>query len=89
MSSDREKTVRKKVPAPIEREVWIRADACCEYPGCDSRFRLELDHRTPVARGGDHAVENLRLYCRVHNQLAAVKEFGLKHMREYVPVLGG
>jgi hypothetical protein len=40
---------------------------------CDSRRRLELDHITPLALGGKSTVENLRVACRSHNDLAAVQ----------------
>jgi hypothetical protein len=42
--------------------------------------RLELDHATPVAKGGESTVDNVRLRCRTHNQRAAEMAFGAGFM---------
>jgi hypothetical protein len=55
----------------VEREVWRRAQGRCQYVHegrrCASRYRLEIDHRIPLALGGSNEPENLRLLCRAHN----------------------
>ena len=48
---------------------------------CASCHRLEHDHIIPRARGGKSTVDNLRLRCRAHNQLAAEQEFGRAFMQ--------
>lgn len=69
------------IPAAVKREVWKRASGRCEFPlesggVCGSRLRLEFDHVTPRANGGPSTIENLRLACRMHNQLWARRTFG-------------
>jgi hypothetical protein len=48
---------------------------------CLERGFLELDHRTPVARGGQATVENLRMICKRHNQYEAERIFGSAFMQ--------
>ena len=82
-----EYTDTRRVPAPVKRAVWERDRGQCTFVGgdghrCDSRTRLEFDHATPFARGGESTVENLRLRCRAHNQYGAEWEFGRAFMME-------
>ncbi|MBK9322947.1 MAG: HNH endonuclease [Bdellovibrionaceae bacterium] len=44
-----------------------------------ANFQLEVDHIKPLALGGEHRAENLRILCRAHNQLAA-KKSGLRRL---------
>jgi 5-methylcytosine-specific restriction endonuclease McrA len=37
---------------------------------------VELHHVVPFAMGGAHSAENLRVYCRVHNQRQGERDFG-------------
>lgn len=72
---------RDAVPAHIRRDVLLRDEGRCQaklHDGtiCGSKVRLQLDHIRPVALGGPSTVENLRLVCERHNQLAARKVFG-------------
>jgi hypothetical protein len=78
------------IPAHVKREVWQRAGGRCEFrlesgERCGSAHRLELDHVTPLARGGRSTVENVRVCCRPHNLLAARREFGDALMDRYAP----
>lgn len=41
---------------------------------------LEIHHREPYAQGGPASAENLALYCRTHNALAAEQDFGREYM---------
>jgi hypothetical protein len=82
---------RETVPAAVKREVWRRAGGRCEWKfesgeRCDCRRRLEYDHVQPVALGGKTTVENVRLVCRPHNQLAARQIFGDALMNRYTRV---
>jgi hypothetical protein len=69
------------VPAAVKRAVWARDDGKCQWRldsggTCGSTLRLEIDHVVPRARGGPSSVENCRLICRLHNDLAARQVYG-------------
>jgi hypothetical protein len=69
------------VPAAVKRAVWARDEGKCQWrldSGgiCGSTLRLEIDHIRPLARGGRSTVDNCRLACRFHNQLAARQVYG-------------
>jgi 5-methylcytosine-specific restriction endonuclease McrA len=64
------------VTAAVKRAVWARDEGKCSWPLdsggiCGSALRLEIDHIVPRGRGGASTVENCRLACAMHNQLAA------------------
>ncbi|MGA8891032.1 MAG: HNH endonuclease signature motif containing protein [Anaeromyxobacteraceae bacterium] len=69
------------LPAAVRRAVWARDGGQCQWPlsmggVCGSTLRVQVDHVIPRARGGPSTVENCRLLCRVHNDLAARLVFG-------------
>ena len=69
------------VPAHVKRAVWIRDGGRCQWrleSGgiCGSTLRVQFDHITPRARGGPSTIENVRLACAHHNDLAARQVFG-------------
>jgi 5-methylcytosine-specific restriction endonuclease McrA len=73
------------VPAAVRREVWSRDDGKCTWPldsggTCGSTLRLEIDHVVPRGRGGPSTIDNCRLACKFHNQLAARQVYGDQHM---------
>jgi hypothetical protein len=72
------------VPRDIQRQVWKRDGAQCTYchqgKRCGSRYGLEMDHIKPFSMGGTSTLENLRLRCRAHNQLAAIVDLGAGKM---------
>ncbi|HEY8945614.1 MAG TPA: HNH endonuclease signature motif containing protein [Polyangiaceae bacterium] len=73
------------VPAQVRREVYARAGRRCAFVSADGvRCRetrlLELHHVTPHARNGATTADNLALYCRAHNTLAAEHDFGRAFM---------
>jgi 5-methylcytosine-specific restriction endonuclease McrA len=77
----------RRVTAAVRRAVWARDGSRCTFVSdaghrCEARDALELDHVTPVARGGVATVANLRLRCPAHNQLAADRTYGAGFMRE-------
>jgi hypothetical protein len=78
---------RKAIPAHIRRSIWIRARGRCEILGCESRFRLEIDHIHPIALGGKDEAGNLRLLCRTHNLAEAALRVGAEKMQPYVSAL--
>ena len=47
-----------------------------EVKRCEAIHRLEFDHVTPRAFGGQNTLGNLRLLCRAHNNLAAKDAMG-------------
>ena len=60
------------LPVASRRAVWARDGGRCSYIGadgarCTSRWKLEIDHRTPRSLGGGNEPGNLRLLCRAHN----------------------
>jgi hypothetical protein len=72
---------RDRIPARVRRAVWQRDGGRRQWPlesggVCGSTLRLELDHVVPRALGGPSTVENCRLLCDAHNDLAARKVFG-------------
>ncbi len=76
------------VPAHVRRAVWERDGGKCQFrlPNgeiCGSRHQLEIDHVIPRAAGGPSTIENCRLTCRGHNQLAARRFFGDVAMDRY------
>ena len=81
------------VPAEIKRAVWHRDRGECSYihtksgRKCASRYALEYDHFQPRRLGGPTTVQNLRLRCRTHNQLAAIQTYGQNQMARFVPGL--
>ena len=69
------------VTAAVKRAVWSRDEGKCTWPLdsggiCGSTLRLEIDHVVPRGRGGPSTVENSRLTCAFHNQLAARQVYG-------------
>ena len=78
----------RHIPAEVKRAVWARDAGRCQWPVesggiCGSTRLLDLDHVVPVARGGTSSVENLRVVCRCHNQLAASRIFGEAWMERF------
>ena len=75
----------RHIPAALRRAVYQRDGGRCRFVSakghrCESRHQLEVDHIVPVAKGGKTELSNLRLFCRAHNQLAAIDAFGLAFM---------
>ena len=74
------------MPALARRAVRTRDGDRCTFVAkdgqrCESRRFLEFDHVLPIARGGASTLENLRLRCRGHNQLAAEETYGAGFMK--------
>ncbi len=75
----------RQIASGIKRAVWARDRGQCTFvrdggQRCGARSGLEFDHVTPVARGGEATVANLRLRCRAHNQYAADCVYGRPFM---------
>lgn len=74
------------IPIDFKRAVSARSGDQCEFVDtetgrrCPSRFRLQIDHRHPLALGGLTTPDNLRHLCANHNAHAA-RTAGLGHAR--------
>lgn len=66
------------VQAALKREIWRKAQGKCER--CGSFHRLQIDHITPLAKGGLTTAQNLRLLCFHCNQRQADLKLGLRRM---------
>jgi Domain of unknown function (DUF222) len=78
-------TTVRGIPRHVRRAVWKRDGGQCTYVSedgrrCTCRRALELDHIIAIALGGESTVDNLRLRCHGHNQLAAERTFGREFM---------
>jgi hypothetical protein len=81
------------IPAAVRREVWFRDDAKRQWPvvsggTCGSTLRLEIDHVVPRGRGGPSTIDNCRLTCAIHNQLAARQVCGDDWMDQFTKSAG-
>jgi 5-methylcytosine-specific restriction endonuclease McrA len=79
------KNRNRRIPAQVKRRVYAQDGQRCSFTSkngkrCRETHFLEMDHRVPFARGGEHSVENLRVRCRAHNQQAARKAYGAEFM---------
>jgi len=70
----------RRIPNAVRRAVAERDGYRCAYVDpetgrrcCETRF-LEFQHVEAFSRGGLHSVENLKLFCRGHNQFAARRD---------------
>ncbi|MNL21242.1 HNH endonuclease [compost metagenome] len=80
---NRVEPMRTAISVSTKRQLWSRAQACCEHidqtskERCTSKFALEEDHIQPVALGGNNDLGNLQLLCRAHNSRRAIETFGV------------
>ncbi len=79
---NRSEPYRPAISIKTKRYLLTKAHHTCEYVDastrrkCSAKHRLEVDHVKPLALGGTHEIENLRILCQAHNQWAA-KNSGL------------
>jgi len=70
------------IPRKIKQLIYSRSGGQCEWRSpdtferCRSRSRLQVDHITPLAKGGKTEARNLRHLCANHNIRAAI-EWGI------------
>jgi hypothetical protein len=57
----------QEIPTAMRVAVKQR-DRCCQVPGCESTFGLDVDHIRERRHGGRHHIDNLMLLCRSHHQ---------------------
>tara|TARA_Y100000590_G_scaffold283855_2_gene319393 strand:+ start:79392 stop:80237 length:846 start_codon:yes stop_codon:yes gene_type:complete len=77
-------TQGRSIPSNVKKEILKRSNYICEFKGCDEIKNLEFEHIIPFAKGGLHTLENIKLYCRTHNQRSAIKAFGQLKMDQYL-----
>jgi 5-methylcytosine-specific restriction endonuclease McrA len=78
----------RAIPAAVRRAVRERDGDQCTFVAtdgrrCSQRGGLEFHHEDPFGKGGPHAVENVRLLCRAHNQHLADRDYGAAHMNRF------
>jgi len=71
----------RHVPAAVRRTVHQRDGCQCAYRDdqgrrCSATVWLEYHHRRPYGYGGNHAVANVALLCKAHNEAMATLDFG-------------
>ena len=86
-------TVRKfkraYISVTLKRKIWQKAQGKCQYQDsknkkqCGSKFQLQIEHKRPVAKGGQNNEENLELFCAAHNRLRATEQYGKSHMQNF------
>ena len=75
------------IPVALRQALQQRSGGRCEYvssktgPRCDSRFRLEVEHRIPYSHGGPTTLDNCLYYCSSCNLTAAINLFGNHKMK--------
>ena len=80
------------IATSTKKSLFTRALHQCEFidsntnSRCESKYGLQIEHVKPFAAGGDHSLENLKLYCHGHNQLAAIRFYGEKKMGLFLKV---
>ena len=73
----------------IKNFIRVRSGDQCEFVDfrtkrrCESKTSLEYEHVRPFSAGGESTIQNLKHYCRTHNQLAAVRYFGKNKMERF------
>jgi 5-methylcytosine-specific restriction endonuclease McrA len=78
---------RQYISVHTKRALLEKARNRCEYQDpktqqkCGSKYKLEIDHRHPVALGGTNNIKNLRVLCQAHNALEA-RKMGLSYMTD-------
>jgi 5-methylcytosine-specific restriction endonuclease McrA len=75
------------IPAHVRRQVVERDGWRCSFVDangrrCTETGGLEFHHQTPFAKGGEHTAQQISLFCRAHNDHAAVRDYGAAFMDE-------
>jgi hypothetical protein len=78
----------RRIPSAVRRAVYERDGSRCRYVDkqgrqCAERHRLEFHHSHPLAFGGDHGPNGIRLMCRAHNLYLAEHDYGRQAMERY------
>lgn len=82
------KSGRGYISQGLKQQVWRENSSSCSFKNpltgqrCGSTFRLQIEHKIPVAMGGQTTESNLTLYCQAHNLFAADR-LGLPSHRQF------
>jgi hypothetical protein len=87
-SKESKATASRHIPAAIKRAVVEKDGLRCSFVGidgrrCECRAFLEFDHIEPVGLDGSHGEDNVRIFCRAHNQYAAARIYGAATIRRW------
>lgn len=69
-------------PVSLLQALHRRSESRCEFISsktglrCESRFRLQVEHKIPFSHGGQTTIGNCALFCQAHNLLAEAEVFG-------------
>jgi len=75
----------RHIPAAIRRAVWKRDEGRCRFVDsegrrCSAQRGLEFHHVHPFGMGGQHRVDDLRLYCGAHHRYVAEIDYGRRRV---------
>ncbi len=59
----------RTIPPALRRAVLAATDGHCVVDGCNSRYRVEVHHKTPYSEGGTTDPENLVPLCWFHHHI--------------------
>jgi hypothetical protein len=76
----------RHIPATVKRAVVARDGLRCAFVSaagkrCDQTAWLEFHHDHPYGKGGPPTEDNIKIYCKAHNNYAAELDYGAEHMR--------
>lgn len=69
--------MRRDFPRKVKAQAILRAGGCCE--ACSARLKVgeaEVDHILPDALGGEPALANARVLCRVCHREKSTDDIG-------------
>jgi hypothetical protein len=80
----------RHIPSAVKRAIVEKEGLRCSFVGidgrrCECRAFLEFDHVEPLGLDGGHSEDNVRIFCRAHNQYAAARIYGAVTMRRWRP----
>lgn len=59
----------RTIPPALRRAILATTAGHCAVDGCDSRYRVEVHHKTPYSEGGSTDPENLVPLCWFHHHI--------------------
>jgi len=80
----------RHIPTEVRSKLMERSGGQCEYCSpingerCQEKRDLQIDHIRPYGECALTDYENLRVYCRSHNQMAAIQYYGQQKMDQYI-----